>query len=452
MTLIFKHSVKLHDQEIVAKEPNLKMVPKKNTTKVDVFDSSIKSTQFISSSPKIKSPEEAFIRNLDLINYGMIAKNFMNTYMNFDNNQFNAIENILIKPSDVEIMMPRLRMRPYGEKQMELEEWHERHAFKYAKGLLKADEDTRVRHKKRAKEGLGVGGSMTKKTLALKEYGHFAKDNLTIAGTVVKLTDAICGQSIYEMLPLYAARKGPKVGIIISEMTLSSLLSGAGHGLIPLTFGVSKKISDQLNILITLSGEAIIGKILGAKNKKIALHAGLRGAQLELTAVIPGGALIQYYETGMETGGGLAIAAASVADIILRHASKRYASIISKKDLGDERVLYAINQRIDYLSRFLIPYGQYLFTKTTKGKIKKKLLYIITEQMKVLRDLERTKTRALNFYQMALLAERLPPSRQAGIEDACRLAVPDTRRNTHRIVRRCLATLLREKPLSPTIT
>ncbi len=447
MTVISNNTIKLVERDRGGQELEMKLVPKNILSTVDGFDSSIKSPKFNSSVAIIKRPEEAFIKNLDLSTYGMIAKNFIDTYKNSNNKQFYNIENLLIEPTAPELMLPRLKMAPYADEQVELEEWHERHAYKFAEELLDADEDTRIRHKKREELGLGFGGKMSDKTVTGKEIGHFAKDNLTIRGNMVKLTDALCGRSIYEMLPLYATRKGAKISVAMSSMAINAILSATGHALIPVSFGISKVVTDQMNTVVTLSGEAITGKILGATNGKIATHAGIRGIQLEIPNITPGGVLIQYYEMGMDTGGSLTIAASSIADIILRNTSKRYASIISESDLGDERVLFEMNQRIDYLSKFLIPYGQYLLLRTTNPETIRKIRYILKEQMEVLRDLEKTKTKALNFYQLAILAERLIPERREGIEAACRMAVPNTQRNTHKMVRRCLATLLRERPI-----
>lgn len=444
MTVITSNSLKLPDNLKNTNEPMSHI--RKSQSAVDLFEMT-KTPKFSISIQK--SIEERFLSNLDLATYGVMAKNFIDTYMGFDNKQFSHRENLFIEPTDPERMTPRLKLTPFAHEQRELEEWHARHAYKFAEELLEADEHTRVRHHKREEKGLGLGGNLSNKTFAVKEMGHFAKDNLTIGGQVNRLTDTLCGESIYEKLPLYASRKGPKIGIVLSEVTLTSLLTAAGTALVPVSFGISQRITNQLSTIVTLSGEAIIGKVLGAQNKKIAIHAGLRGAQLEIPNVIPGGALVQLYETGMGLGSGMTIAASSIADIILRNISDRYASIISENDLGDERVLEAMDNRIDYLSRFLIPYGQYLLLRTEKPETKRKLLYIVKQQMKVLRELEKAKSKALNFYQLAILAERLPKSRLAGIEAACNAAVPNVHRNTHKMARRCLATLLRERPIMP---
>lgn len=445
MTTISSPSVKLADNIKNVNEP-VSQPMRKSRSAVDLFEMAKPQKFGISLC---KSIEERFLTNLDLPTYGVMAKNFIDTYMDFDNKQFSHRENLFVEPTDPELMTPRLKMTPFAHEQLELEEWHDRHAYKFAEELLEADEHTRVRHQKREEKGLGIGGNLSSTTIAGKNIGHFAKDNLTLGGQVNKLTDALCGESIYEKLPLYASRKGPKIGIVLSEMTLNSILTAAGTALVPVSFGISQKVTNQLSTIVTLSGEAIIGKVLGAKNKKIAVHAGLRGAQLEIPNMLPGGSLVQFYEMGMGLGSGMTIAASSIADIILRNISDRYASIISEHDLGDERVLQAMDNRIDYLSRFLIPYGQYLLLRTEKPETRRKLLYIIKEQMKVLRKLEKAKSRALNFYQLAILAERLPKSRQDGIEAACNAAVPNVRRNTHKLARRCLATLLRERPIAP---
>ncbi len=445
MTVISNTMVKIPERNLRLPSPTT-FIPSEKNQSVDSFDA--RTSLYCVPSSQAHPVEEQFIADLNLSSYGMIAKEFMDNYMNSDNKNFSALNGILIKPTPEELMTRRMKLAAYNPKQLKLEKWHKENAYKFAEELLEADEKTRIRHKKREEEGLGFGGHMSEVNLKGKEIGQFAKNNLTIRGNMVKLNNAMCGKSIYELVPLYAKRKGAKIAIKMTELGLNGILTLTGHALLPFTLGVSKIITDQLSTGVTLSGEAITGKALGATNKKIATHAALRGVQLEIPNVLPGGTLIQIYEMGMDMGGSLTIAAGSIADIVLRNTSKRYASMISDIDLGDEKVLEQMNQRIDYLAQFLIPYGQYLLLKTKNPETRQKLLYIIKEEMKVLRDLERTKTKTLNFYLMALLAERIPADRQAGVEEACRMAVPDTRKNSHHMVRRSLATLLRERPLN----
>lgn len=445
MTIISNNLVKIPETDVRYTATEKPLLVEKKDVSVDSFDAA----SFVSSRPLLSehAEEEQFIRDLSMSDYGNIAKYFIDNYVNSEEKKFSSLENILISPTARELMPLRIKMAPYADKQLKLEEWHQEHAYKFAENLLEADEQTRVRHRKREEEGLGFGGQMSDINLKAKQVGQFTKNNLTIRGNLLKIGDALCGKSVYERVPLYAKRKGAKVGIKLSEMALNNILSLTGTGLAPVTLGISKIVTDQVSTVITLSGEAITGKALGATNKKIATNLGLRGVQLELPNILPGGSVIQLYEKVMGMGSNLSIAVGSIADIILRKTSSRYASMLTDTDLGDERVLSEMNQRIDYLAQFLIPYGQYLFLKTKNPENKKKLRYIITEQMKVLRDLERTKTKTLNFYLMAILAERIPPHRLAGIEEACRMVVPDTRKNSHQMVRRCLATLLRERPL-----
>lgn len=426
--------------------PNVTKSPNDHFTSAPTTNLLIRATQ-----PSTKRIEEEFIHSLDLPLYGVIAKNFIDTYQQSINTLFPYTESLLIQPTDADSLPPRLKRYPYKNEQIQLENWHEHKAYQFAEELFDADEDTRRRHTKRAEKGLGFAGAMSNKTMAAKKAAHFTKDNLTARGAVVKATDALCGKTIFEMLPLYASRKGAKISIVASQTILNAILSATGHALIPVSFGISKIVSDHLTTVVTLSGEAILGKVQGQESKKIATFAALRGVQLELPAVTPPGMLVRYYETAVNASCNLTIAASSIADLILRTTSTRYQSILSDVDLGDETVLDAINQRIDYLSRFLLPYAQYLYLRSAKDDTRAKLRYIMLEQLKVLRKLERAKTQALHFYQLAILAERIPVARRAAIEDAIRQSTPDTRKNSHRCVRRCLATLLRERPIIPNL-
>ncbi len=433
-----------------AAKPTPSTSPLDSKSIVDGFDMGATNHPNASSRAATKSLEQNFIEALHLPSYGIIAKQFIETYANSDNSNYQNIDDLLIKPTADADMPPRVKNFPYHKDTAKLESWHENIAYQFAGELFDADDKTRQRHIKRDKEGLGITGSFSQKNIAVKEAAYFAKNNLTVRGNIVKATNEMCGQTIFELLPLYASRKGPKISIILSEKVINTFLSATGTALIPVTFGISKVVTNQLGTVVTLSGEAVMGKVLGASNTKVATYAALRGVQLELPAVTPVGKAVACYETVVDTGCGLTIAASSIADLVLNNMSTRYASVVSSVDLGDEAVLAMINQRIDYLARFLVPYGQYLYLRSNNAETKSKLRYILAEQFKVLRKLEQAKTRALHFYQLAILAERLPASRASDVEDAVRNSVPDTRKNSHRLVRRCLATLLREHPLTTT--
>ena len=66
--------------------------------------------------------------------------------------------------------------------------------------------------------------------------------------------------------------------------------------------------------------------------------------------------------------------------------STRYTGSISLDDLGDPRVLFEMNQRIDYLSRFLLPYGQYLLFNETDIVRRKKLKKMLKSHFKLLEN------------------------------------------------------------------
>lgn len=404
-------------------------------------------SEFKSLSQTKNSLEQEFLKSGSLRLYGQIAKNFIDTYKSLDNRQFDCIETLLINPTDAGLMGPRISGYPFAKDQMDLESWHEEHAYKFAENMLETEKDTRSRHEKLEACGQGFGGGLSSKTIAVKELGHFARDNLTIRGNTEKISNRVLGESIFEILPLYATRKGGKIATKLSTTFINAFLGITGNLLLPVTLGVSKIICDQASTVVSLTGEAITGKILGAQNHKIGAQTLARGVELELMDLTLPGNIIQYYEKGVDGVGAIGIASASIADIILRKLSGRYVSVLTQHDLGDERVLFEINQRIDYLARFLIPYGQYHLLKTESFENKKKLRYVISKQMEALRNLEKKKTKALNFYCLAILAERIPAERRFGIEEACRKAIPDTRKNSHRTARQCLATLLREQPI-----
>jgi hypothetical protein len=126
----------------------------------------------------------------------------------------------------------------------------------------------------------------------------------------------------------------------------------------------------------------------------------------------------------------------------LQSMSDRYTSTITIDDLGDPRVLGELNKRIDYLSRFLLPTGQNLLLQETRPVHQEQIRKIIKKNLKLLISLEHKKTKTLNFYGLALMAEKVPASHVKLLRDACDQALPDTRVNTHKIARRCLATLI----------
>jgi hypothetical protein len=104
--------------------------------------------------------------------------------------------------------------------------------------------------------------------------------------------------------------------------------------------------------------------------------------------------------------------------------------------------MFEIRQRIDYLAQFLIPHGQKLLLNT-EGAVKRKFLKrSLKTQFKILRTLEKRRTKALYFYQVALLAGRVPKALVPGILENVMAESDHPRFNCHRMVKRCLATLI----------
>jgi hypothetical protein len=248
-------------------------------------------------------------------------------------------------------------------------------------------------------------------------------------------------------MPRFGYRKDGHVGVRITQFTLTSLLTGIGYAFTPVTFGVSKIVCDHARTFITLSGEIITHKIAGAERKKVAAHVGLRGAQLEIPNLVPiAGDVVNIAENLAFGTAALGIVSTTIADALFAHFSKRYQGTVNLDDLGDSRCIAELNSRIDYLSRFMLPYGQYLLFKETDIAQRHKLKKTLKENFALLRDLEKKKINSLNFYRLALAAEKVPETHRDKIIRDCQQALPDTRINTHRVVKKCLAKLIADDP------
>jgi hypothetical protein len=217
----------------------------------------------------------------------------------------------------------------------------------------------------------------------------------------------------------------------------------AGNVAAPATYGLSTVVSNQLRIGVTLTGEAAAFGVLGAQPRKIFTHTAVRAVQMEATRSMPFvGDIINYGEMGMQYVGNVDIGLSYVADLVMKEASSRYTSLLTPRDLGDSRVLYELDQRIDYLSRFLIPYGQWLLINEQVGSRQRRLRRRLKKQGKVLRKLEKKRTQAICFYQLALLGGRVPENRRDKVFADTLAASTRTHKNCHRIARQCLATLI----------
>ena len=218
-----------------------------------------------------------------------------------------------------------------------------------------------------------------------------------------------------------------------------------GTALAPITLGISKIFCDHTRTVITLSGEIIDQKMLGASDRKIKYQTLLHGIQLEVPKFIPIiGDVIQYTEAGIQGVGTSAVASSMIADILLSQISERYNVTLTKIDLGDAKVIDHLNKRIDYLSRFLIPYAQYLFLKEKNIKRKEQMKNIIHDQLYVLRQLEKKRIKSLQFYKLALIANKISNEDKHYVENFVMNEDLDNRVNTHKLARKCLISIIKK--------
>ena len=387
--------------------------------------------------------EEDFIQKPTSRGFFRLAQDFASTMMVVGHQKYSFVDEISIKLKHQGIVLQGLNLVDMASKERKLEYWHKKQEIAVEYGITKAERKTIRRHEKIEEMGLGFGGKMTSKVAKSKTAAYFAKNNLTIRGNVFKLTHAACPKNIYEIMPRFGYRKGAHVGVRVTQFSITTILSILGYALIPATFGVSKVVCDHLRTVITLSGEVITHKIAGAEKEKCIVHTGLRGVQLEVPNLVPLVGDVVNIGEGMAFGvAASGIVSTTLADMVLAHFSERYTSTLNLDDLGDARCIAELNNRIDYLSRFLLPYGQFLLLKESNVSVRKGLKRVLKENFTLLRDLERKKVSSLNYYRLALAAEKLPASHLEQIRLACEKALPETRINTHRTVKKCLARLM----------
>lgn len=399
--------------------------------------------------PKLEWPvwetvlhEEEFIAHPTPTVFFQLEHDFERTMRIVGHQKYRWVDDIAVRPKvmpkDDGIIEERLM-----NADIKIENWHLKHGAQFKHDKDKEETKSLKRRQELLEKGPGFGGKMTTKIARSKELAFFSKNNFTIRGNVFKLTHKICPKNIYELMPRYAERKHAHIGVRIPQFTLTTIVTVLGYGLIPVTFGVSKIMSDHLRTVITLSGEVITHKIAGAENKKCALHAQLRGVQLEIPRLIPfAGDVVNIGENAAFGAAALGIVSTTVADALFSHFSTRYTSTINLDDIGDSRCLAELNSRIDYLSQFLLPYGQYLLLKEANVDTRHKLKAVLKKNFKILRDLEKDKVKSLNYYRLALAAEKIPESHREKIRSDCEAALPETRINTHRVVKKCLALLI----------
>lgn len=391
------------------------------------------------------SREEAFKKNPCLHEFLCLEEKFSRVWSKVGHQKFEWVDAIAIYPSATTGgVMPS--SQKLVKKLNKLEEWHKDSDEDFQKDFKKALKKTEKRIAKIEEHGPGRGGKMTSVIGESKAFSFYAKNNYTIRGNVFKLTHNTIPKNLEEIMPRYGYRKGAHVGVRVTQFGLNGLLVGLGYGLIPLTFGVSKIVSDHLQTVVTLSGEAITHKIAGADKRKVAFHSTLRGVQLEVPRLIPiAGDVITIGEGIAMGSAAVGIVSTTIADALLQKISTRYASTLNIDDLGNSSCLAQLNQRIDYLARFLLPYGQYLLLHETNIENRQQLKGVLKREFKRLRSLEKKKMRSLNFYRLGLAAGKIPKHLQKKIEFDCDNAMKDLRINSHRTVRACLATLMMQE-------
>lgn len=386
-----------------------------------------------------------FIKEPKLDDFFSLCSSFEKKYRDSGQAMFFRMDSILIDPKASSYAMANQNVSNLGVNEEKLERWTLKEQAQHEKDEQKTRERVWVRNEKIMKEGKGVGGHLTGAVLRGKTLAYTTKNRGTIRGNMFNLNSKFCGKSIEEMLPRYGSRKGKHIAVRVSQFTLNTILTAVGYGCAPVSFGVSIFVSQQAQVLVTLTGEVLGLKFDGAKKRKMISHASIRGVQLEMMRIPFVGSIINYGENivfGTAAGG---IVITTLADWILESMSERYTSSISIDDLGDPSVLFEMNQRIDYLSRFLLPYGQYLLLNEKDVHKQKKLKKILKENFKILKSLEHQSIKALNFYRLALIAGRIPKSIRPEIEQVCQVAEKDIKNNTHRTVRQCLGELMRKE-------
>ncbi len=387
--------------------------------------------------------EEKFLYNSNSRSYFRLARDFDDVMVDAHQRKFKNMEQFLINP-----IFDNTLIEPEQE-QKKLEQWHEKKVKKFDKSSTKIIKQNNKRNDAITKNGLGFGGHMSTAIGDTKAASFYTKNHLTIRGQVFRLNNELCGKNIYEMLPRYSSRKKQHMAVRITQFGINSIVVATGYSLIPVTFGVSSIVSTHAQTLVTLSGEVIALKLDGASYEKIASHAALRGVQIEIPKCVPfAGSVVDYGEAIMMGTAAFGIVSTTLADWIMQSMSDRYQSVLTLDDLGDPQVLEEMNERIDYLSRFLLPMGEKLLMSEKNPEHQEKLKKLIKKYNKILISLEHKKTKALNFYQLALLAHKIPPSHRELIVEHCKKNTPDTRVNTHKIAQRCLATLIAMEPTS----
>lgn len=415
---------------------------------VDEFQSTHTKQQGMSRARAYSShviAEHAFLQAKTFANFMKLVSQFSNSYKEMSSPQYRFIDSILIDPSQCSHLLGF-----NDEKNLKMEQWHAHHAFKYDKILDKTWTHAQTRERKIREHGKGVGGKMTPVIEKTKAASYFTKNRLTLRGNIFRLDDEIFGKTIYETQPRYGKRKAFHITTRICQFTANITVVALGHALIPFTFGISKIVSDHASTLVVLTGEFLTNTAMGKSKEKVMFHAGLRGLQLEIPHLVPVvGDAVYYTEQAIFGAAALGIVTTTIGDLVMGAASDRYTSRLNLDELGDSKCLFEMGQRIDYLSRFLLPYGQYLLLKEVDIEKRKALKEVLKKNFKLLRKLEKLRVKAINYYQLALIGDRIPKKVRDKVQSDCQYALAHERINSHRVVSQCLATLLSQDKADP---
>jgi len=416
---------------------------------IDEFQSSYLKQQNLSRARAYSAHvhvEHEFLQAKTFVNYMKLVSQFSNSYREISSPQYRFIDSILIKPSQNNASSPAFN----NEKDLKMERWNEHHLLKYAKLLNETLAHAQKRESEIREHGKGIGGKMTPIVEKAKAASYFTKNRLTIRGNVFRLGDEIFGKTIYETQPRYGKHKAFHITTRICQFTANITVVALGHALIPFTFGVSKIVSDHASTVVVLTGEFLTNVAMGKSKEKVMFHAGLRGLQLEIPRMVPViGDIVSYGEQAVFGVAALGIVTTTVADLVLQATSDRYTSRLNLDELGDSKCLFEMGQRIDYLSRFLLPHGQYLLLKEVDVDKREALKGVLKKKFKLMRKLEKLRIKATNYYQLALVGDRLPEKVREKVRSDCEAALTHERINSHRVVRQCLATLLSQDKADP---
>jgi len=178
------------------------------------------------------------------------------------------------------------------------------------------------------------------------------------------------------------------------------------------------------------------------RKKKLLSHAFIRGVELELLRVPLAGYVVYIGEMAVFATAAMGIVFSIISEWIFSALSVRFTPSISPDDLGDPNVLGKFISRIDYLAEFLIPMGMYILSIERMPKNRIEMRIRLEKLFEILKMLEHRSIRAINFYRMALISNRVAPAQVELVESCVKKYEPLIRYNTFEIARKCFGVLL----------